>query len=240
MIKCIIVDDDLASMTIVEYFVSRIAELELIGTFTDSVAALAAIRNSEPNLIFLDVEMPGLTGMDILNLLPDKRNVIFITGSPKYAVDSFDLGIVDYLLKPVSFERFQKAVNRYKEKIGPQKLSELLPAFDKKKNNAIYVKENYKTVKINLKSILYLESLKEYVNIVTENRNIRTKQRLTFFENELPNMSFIRIHKSYIVAADKIISFTQNQVEIPSKNLPVGRNYKDSVKAKLDKISKKS
>jgi DNA-binding LytR/AlgR family response regulator len=149
------------------------------------------------------------------------------------------LDIVDYLLKPVSFERFQKAIGRFKEKIGLQKLSELLPAPDKKKNNSIYVKENYKTVKIYLKHILYLESLKEYVNIVTENGNIRTKQRLTFFENELPRISFIRIHKSYIVATDKIISFTQNQIEIPTKNLPVGRSFKDNVKAILDKISKK-
>jgi DNA-binding LytR/AlgR family response regulator len=239
MIKCILVDDDIASLTILEYFISRLPEIEIVGIHNDSVSALSAIRSLEPNLIFLDIEMPNLSGIDILNLIPDKKNVILITGSPQYAVECFDLDIVDYLLKPVSFERFQKAIGRFKEKIGLQKLSELLPAPDKKKNNSIYVKENYKTVKIYLKHILYLESLKEYVNIVTENGNIRTKQRLTFFENELPRISFIRIHKSYIVATDKIISFTQNQIEIPTKNLPVGRSFKDNVKAILDKISKK-
>jgi len=231
MIKAVIVDDDLGALLLLEKYLSRLKEFEIIATFTDPIEAISEIPSLEFDLLFLDVEMPQLTGIELIKVLSRKRNIILTTSSKNYAIEGFELDVLDYLLKPVAFGRLIKAVNKFKDRTGVNTVPKGNAPLKKKspKGVSIYVKENYKNVKINLNDILYIESSKEYVNIVTTERNIKTKQRLSFFENSLEQHDFSRIHRSFIVSLNSITAYTNSEIEIGGRSLPVGRNYKKTV-----------
>ena len=226
-----IIDDDYGSISVIEKFLGQLNEFEIIGKFADSLEAFSEINNLLPDLVFLDVEMPNLSGIELIRLISTDLHFILITASNKYAIEGFELDVIDYLMKPLEFDRFFKAVNKFKKIVQYDSGSEI------EKIKSIYVKENYKTIKIDINKIYYLESDKEYVRIFTKNKTIKTKQSLKFFDELLSPFSFIRIHKSYLIASDKINAYTKSIVEIGRKTLPIGRRYKNSLK--LDKIIKR-
>lgn len=232
-IKCMIIDDDYGSILVIEKFLNQLNEFEIIGSFTDSLEAYSEIRSVQPDLIFLDVQMPNLSGIELIKLISGNRNIILTTASNKYAVEGFELDIIDYLMKPLKFDRFLKAVNKFKKLTEQHNGSEI----EKRKKKLIYVKENYKTIRIDIDQINYMESIKEYVKIITEDRIIKTKQSLKYFEELLSPFSFIRIHKSFLIPTDKIRAFTKSTVEINGKTLPIGRSYKNIIK--LDETIKR-
>lgn len=232
MIRCIAVDDDRFSLSILEQLIKRIDDVVLIGSYLNSIDALSEIREEVPDIVFLDVEMPGLTGIDLIKLIPCETEVVLTTISESYAIEGFNLNILDYLLKPINFERIDKTIKKYKEKHLHNSVSEI-EIIQNKDLEYLYVKENYKTVKILISNIIFLESYKEYVIIITIKRQVKTKQRLSYFEKILGTQSFLRIHKSYIVSTDKVLSFSNSEIEIPNKLLPIGRTYKKNVQTIL-------
>ncbi len=225
-VKCLIVDDDFGSIAVIEKFLSQLSGFEVIGTFTDSLEAYSEMKNIHADLIFLDVEMPNLSGIDLIKLISGKKNIILTTASNKYAVEGFELNVIDYLMKPLKFDRFIKAINKFKDLFSNSANLEM----EELKQKSIYVKQNYKTIKIDIAQIHYLESIKEYVKIFTENDSIKTKQSLKYFDELLSPFSFTRIHKSFLVSKDKITAYTKSTVEINGKTLPIGRSYKKEIK----------
>lgn len=228
-IRCIIVDDDKTSIKLLEKYIERLDEFSIISSFTNPINGIKFIQDNPIDLIFLDVEMPQLSGINFIKILSHKKNIILTTASRQYAFDAFELDIIDYLLKPFNYERFLKAIDKFKElnnfkKEGKEKQT--------KRGSAIFVKENYKTKKILIDDILYIESDKEYVKIFTLNSVIRTKQSLSYYDNN-KSLPFLRIHRSFIININHINSFSFSEVQVGSKFLPIGRSFKNLVKEKL-------
>jgi len=223
LFNCIIIDDDYGSISVVEKYLNQLNEFELIGKFTDSIKAFSEITKLNPDLIFLDIEMPNLSGIELIKLISSKQNIILITASNKYALEGFELDVIDYLMKPLSFDRFLKAINKFKNN----------HINDIERQKSIYVTENYKTTKIDIDTIEYIESAKEYVIIYTDDRVIKTKQRIKHLEEQLKPFAFVRIHRSFIVSVEKIIAYTKSIIELKNKTLPIGRNYKNKINLKI-------
>ncbi|MDY6800635.1 MAG: LytTR family DNA-binding domain-containing protein [Bacteroidota bacterium] len=230
-LRCVVVDDEPLAITIIEGFLKKIPYIEVVGRFDSALPVFEFLKENKVDLIFLDVEMPGLTGVDFVKTLSDPPSIIFITANKNYAIEGFDLNVDDFLLKPISFERLLKSINRIIEKKGVEK-----GRSDEKE--FLYLKENKKMVKVYLKNILYLESIKDYVKVVTVCKTVVTKQPLSYFESILSASHFLRIHRSFIVAINKIDAYSLSGIDIGNTELPIGRKYKDSVIEKLDQISK--
>ncbi|MCG8411700.1 MAG: LytTR family DNA-binding domain-containing protein [Bacteroidales bacterium] len=233
-LKCIIVDDEPLSITIIKGYLKKIPFIEVISDFTSALPVLNFLENNSIDLIFLDIEMPELSGIELIKKLNINPRIIFTTANKKYAIESFDLNIDDYILKPVSFERLLKSTNRVYENICKEQLLK----HKEQAQDFIYLKENKKMVKVYYKNILYLESLKDYVKVVTSCKTVLTKQLLSNFEKKLNPKNFIRIHRSYIVAFDKIDAYSLSGVDIGKTEIPIGRKYKESVIKILDEFSK--
>ncbi|GGG05071.1 DNA-binding response regulator [Dokdonia pacifica] len=230
-IPCIIIDDEPLAIQVIQSHVAQIPDLQLVATFQNPVAAFELLKKETIALIFLDIEMPLLTGIDFAKELQGTPKIIFTTAYRNYAIESYELDVVDYLLKPISFTRFFKAVNKYKS------LSNLSPVIDipeKKEfvNDHIYVNANKKYIKVLFADILYVESVKDYIRIHTAEERVITKDTLSDFEAKLPAF-FLRIHRSYIVNTSKITAFTAVDVEIATKEIPIGASYKEHVLAFL-------
>ncbi|WP_299680388.1 LytTR family DNA-binding domain-containing protein [uncultured Dokdonia sp.] len=230
-IPCIIIDDEPLAIQVIQSHVAQIPDLQLIATFQNPVAAFELLKKETIALIFLDIEMPLLTGIDFAKELQGTPKIIFTTAYRNYAIESYELDVVDYLLKPISFTRFFKAINKYKS------LSNLSPVVDipeKKEfvNDHIYVNANKKYIKVLFADILYVESVKDYIRIHTAEERVITKDTLSDFEAKLPAL-FLRIHRSYIVNTSKITAFTAVDVEIATKEIPIGASYKEHVLAFL-------
>lgn len=237
-IRCLIADDEPLALKLIADYISRIPHLVLVGkckTATDIPGFIG-----EVDLIFLDIRMPGITGIELLRSMPVKPMVILITAFSEYALEGFELDVVDYLVKPVGFERFLQAVN--KATIRHQLLRHAgsgtvdppdIPSPAEQTEKAyFFVKSGYKSVRINFDDILYIEGLKEYVAIYTAGGSKFVKlAALKDLERILPRRQFLRIHKSYIVAVDKVTAAFGNTVELGNVSLPVGRSYKDEVTA---------
>jgi len=223
-IRCIIVDDEPVARKIIREFVEQVSFLELAGEFETAIKAAAFITNEKTDLVFLDIEMPKLSGLEWLKKSAVKQMVILTTAFPKYALEGYELDIVDYLLKPISFNRFLKAVQKAKE------LAELRNA-----NNGqsmlswLFVRTEKRIEKIELEDVLYIESTGNYVSIFTANKKIIAYLTLKGLEAQLPAGKFIKIHQSFIVSISKISAIEGNQVKIAGTTLPIGRNYRDSV-----------
>lgn len=223
IIKCIAVDDEPLALDIIKDYISQVPFLKLMKTFRDGINVLEYLASNSVDLIFLDIEMGGLTGTQLLKTLQKKPKVIMTTAYRKYAVDAFDLDVTDYLLKPFSFERFLKAVEKANNLVIDMHKDPLQSDMHK---DFIFVKSGYKMLKVNFKDILYIEGLSEYIIIKTIAANIITLQSFKNIEKILPEAEFIRIHKSYLVALDKIDSIEGQNVVIAKKQLPIGNKYK--------------
>ncbi|GIV31233.1 MAG: DNA-binding response regulator [Saprospiraceae bacterium] len=231
MINTIIVDDEPLALDVLETYIEKIPELNLVGRCSNAFEANEALQKNEVDLMFLDIQMPQLTGMDFLKTLSDPPLVIFTTAYSSYAVEGFEVNAVDYLLKPISLERFMKAVNKATELIELRRRENATQLESSDAETFTFVKADKKYVKVKFSEVLYIEGLKDYVIIRTEKGRIITLQTMRGLEEKLPPRYFRRIHRSYIINVDKVEAIMGNAVEIIEKgqtrHLPIGKNYRD-------------
>ena len=228
--RCIIVDDEPLAIEAIQIHVSKFDSLKLVAVCTDAFQAFEVLNKTKVDLIFLDIQMPEITGLDFIRSLKHPPKVILTTAYREYAVDAFDLNVVDYLLKPVSFDRFMQSINKYydlREK-DLQVMGEGNPS-EEDNSNHLFVRVDKKNVKIRYDEILYIESLKDYVKIVCRKRVVISKLVISDLEVRLPEMLFFRIHRSYIVYVPNIEAFSNTHIDVPGRELPIGRNYRQEV-----------
>lgn len=232
--KCLVIDDEPLARELLRSHISKLENFEIVGECCDAMKALQKLRDEKVDLMFMDVQLPQITGFEFLKILKNRPKVIVTTAHREYALEGFELDVVDFLLKPIAFDRFLKSVNKYYQLIEDEfSPAPIVNEITNGEEPFIYVKENKKVLKVNLSEILYVEGLSEYVQIFTGKRKIVTKISMTNLEEKLPADDFVRIHKSYIVSTLHIEAFTANFVEIPGKSLPIGRSYKNSVLSML-------
>jgi two-component system, LytTR family, response regulator len=232
-INCMIVDDEPPAAETLRTYVSAVSSLHLSAVCSNAIEASNYLQTRPVDLLFLDIQMPHLLGTDLVRTLKNPPKIIFTTAYRKFALDGFELDAVDYLLKPISFERFLKAVNKVmhtrlrpldSSNIGnTEPVNTILPA------TFINLRVDRKNLKVALDEILFIESLKDYVKVVTTSKVIITKQSISSLDDLLPPKSFVRIHRSFIVSIDKISSFTNNIIEIGRHELPISRMYRHDV-----------
>lgn len=235
MINVIIVDDEPLAQDVLETYIEKVPELNLVQKCNNALEANEALQENDIDLMFLDIQMPQLTGIDFVKTLAQPPLIIFTTAYPNYAIEGFELNALDYLLKPISLERFMKAVNKAMEQLELRKREtggSGAPS-PEEETDYIFVKADKKLVKINYKDILYIEGLKDYVIIRMEQGRVITLQTMKSLEDKLPQQMFKRIHRSYIINLEKINAMVGNMVEIMEKNqakhLPIGKNYRDEL-----------
>ena len=232
MIRAIIVDDEPLAQEIIETYVQKMPNMELVAVCNHALEANEVLKNETVDLMFLDIQMPQLSGIDFLKTLANPPFVIFTTAHADYAVQGFELDAVDYLLKPISFERFLKAVNKVSDKLSKRK-QEPESIIEEFGEGFFFVKADKKLVKVNFDDILYIEGLKDYVIIRMEVGRVITLQTMKSLEDKLPVSKFKRVHRSYIVNIKKISAILGNMVEIMEggkvKQLPIGKNYRDEL-----------
>lgn len=224
-LKCIVVDDEPMAREILVSYIDKTPNLDVVNSFENATEALVFMQENQVDLYFLDINMPEISGLSLARIINDKAKVIFTTAHRDYAVDGFNLNAVDYLLKPFSFDRFLQAL----EKINDSKISNLETDF-------MFVRANRKMVKVNFKDILYIESLSDYVRIITSKNSIVTREIISNLEEKLANKNFLRIHRSFIISVDKMTSYTNEFIEINNKALPISRSYKETILQKLAHI----
>lgn len=230
-IKCIIVDDEPLAIEVIESYIDRITDLEIVAKCKNALTAFELLQKEKVDLIFLDIQMPKLTGLDFLKSLKYPPKVILTTAYRDYALEGYELDVVDYLLKPISFERFLKAVSKvYDVNTTTEEEKDAIPESEE----YIYLKADKKMVKVRLHEILYIESLKDYVRVSTSNKDVITHQKISYLEEKLPEECFLRIHRSFIVALRKIETYSASTIEVPGKELPIGRMYKEQVLERLN------
>ena len=225
-IRCLIVDDEPLAVELVTSYCERVPQLEIVGTCGSALEASRFLRQQSVDLLFLDIKMPQLLGTDFLRSLLDPPKVIIITAYREYAFDGFELDIVDYLLKPLSFSRFMKAIH---------KLERLLPAAPidespEKGEPFLYFRVDRESVKVFLNELLYVESRREYAQLfLAGGKSLLVRETISSLEEKLSHHRMVRIHRSFLVTADKVTSFTTSQVRVGDRVLPIGRLYKDNL-----------
>jgi DNA-binding LytR/AlgR family response regulator len=228
-IICMAVDDEPPALEVLKKFINSVHSLELAATCSDAIEAINFLQTKQVDLIFLDIKMPELLGTDFVRALKNPPKIIFTTAYRKYAIEGFELDAVDYLLKPISFDRFLKAVS----KVMQTPLSETIPEEEiqnkRDSNGYISFRSDRKMVKVALSDILYIESIKDYIKVVTTTSTVITKQSISSVEEMLPPEMFTRIHRSYIVALNKIESYNNELVWIANQELPISRMYRHEV-----------
>ena len=230
-VTCIIVDDEKIAREVICAHVSKINNVNVTAECKNAFEALNFIRNNHVDLIFLDINMPEISGIAFAKSINASIKIIFTTAYRDYAVEGFDLKAVDYLLKPISFERLMQSINRYfeiTESQGP--ISESINDV----NPFIFVRSDRKMIKVNFHAIFYIESFSDYIKIHLENKPIVTRETISAIEAKLPQNAFLRIHRSYIVCLSKIESFTNDSITINRKTLTISRSYKKQVLNKLE------
>jgi len=226
--RCLIVDDEPLARELIRGHAKKLENFEIVEECGNAMAAMDALRNHRIDLMFLDIKMPQITGLEFLKTLKNPPKVIITTAYSQYALEGFELDVVDYLMKPVTFERFFKAVNKYFASNSNQTVSlEKENGFDD--HAFIYVKENKKIIKIYIREIHFIEGLNEYIRIHTDTRRVVVKSSLQAIEKKLPSEQFIRVHKSYIVSIPRIRAFNSTTIELENAKVRIGRNYKNQV-----------
>ncbi len=234
-IKCLIVEDEPPAQNILKKYIEQVTVLELSGICGSAVEAISLLQARSIDLIFLDIQMPGLPGTKFIRTLNNPPKVIFTTAYRKFAVEGFELNAVDYLLKPISFERFLTGINKVL-KMNLQPVNGNTIETDPETNFPfLYLRVERKMVKVLFNDILFIESPKDYIRIITVSNSIVTRQAISSLENMLPQNAFIRLHRSYIVAINKIDSFYGDTIEIAQNKLPIGRLFKRDVIKHLGK-----
>lgn len=225
--NCIIVDDDEMSRTIVRHFVEQTQTLNLVGICADGIEAANMLRESSVDLIFLDVEMPEMTGMDLVKSLTVKPQVVIISSRTDYAVEAFEYSITDYLVKPITYARFLKAVEKVRD-------SETPVTNGSAQSQDLYIKTDSRIVKVSLKELLYVEALADYVILHTAQSRYIVHSTMKGIERKLSDNMFVRVHRSYIVNTEQIESIEDLSVVINKKYIPIGASYKDSFLKRLN------
>lgn len=228
-----IIEDEPLAQNILKKYIEDCLSLELAAIAGDSLHAQAILSQQNIQLLFLDINLPKLSGISFIQTLVHPPLVIFTTAYPEFAVQGFELDAVDYLLKPFSFERFLKAVNKAIEKINRPEV--LFQISESSSPTTIFLKADKKIHKVDLKTILYIEAVGDYMKVVTDNGQLLVNETMKKMQGELPVNSFIRVHKSFIIARDRISYFEGNLVQIGNKSIPIGATYKDEVFASLGK-----
>jgi len=229
---CVAIDDEYPATQVVESFINKIPDVEMLASFTKADEALNFVNENRVDFIFLDIQMPEISGIEFIQSLRKSEKIIFTTAYDQYAVEGFKLNAVDYLLKPFSFDRFAQAVNKAKKLVDLERNSES-GSFNKNTVEFISVKSDYKLHKIVLDDIDYIEGLKAYVSIFVNGKRIIVLESLKNLELLLPSHRFIRIHKSYIVPLEKIKLMDGNMLDLESKKVPIGKSYKEIVLKKV-------
>lgn len=223
--RCLIIDDEPPAREILSKYVESIGQIEIIGVCSNALQAIEFLHNGKIDLVFLDIEMPKLSGMDLIKSLPHPPKVIFTTAHKEFALEAFDLNVVDYLLKPISYERFIKSVNKLLD-------SNFYEIQDTPPNGRgfLYFRCQRKMVKVYLDDLLYVESQKDYVILYCHQLPpLKIKEQLKIIEVMLPKKRFLRVHRSFIVSIDKITAFTKYNIEIGAIEIPIGRLYNDVI-----------
>lgn len=239
MLKCIIVEDETLAQDVIKSHLARMDRMELVGVFRTGPEAMTALETQEVDVIFLDIRLPGMSGLHFLRSLSDPPLVVLTTAYAEYALESYEFNVIDYLLKPISFERFSKAVNKLLDgRIYPMAgagqaggLGQAsLPAGDH-----IFIKSNSKFFRVNFSEIFYVEGMKDYLKIHTPDYTLVTHQTMNELEKLLPARQFIRVHRSYLVAVAHIRAIYGNSIEVGKVTIPIGVNYKEVVMGLIGK-----
>ncbi|WP_163399820.1 LytR/AlgR family response regulator transcription factor [Flavobacterium fluviatile] len=229
-IKCLLIDDEPLAIKVLQNYFTNFPDFEVIGTFNNSLEALDFINSTPVDAVFLDINMPMMTGFELISLIENKTKVIITTAFREFAAESYDLDVLDYLVKPIPLPRFIKCINKITTEYN---LKNNIKTEISKGDAHIFIKVDKKMMKINIEDILFVEGMKEYIKIVTSDKTYITHKSLTAQTEELPNDKFIRIHKSYVIALNKVKSIEGNRVQILSYTIPIGRNYSKDVKNKI-------
>jgi DNA-binding LytR/AlgR family response regulator len=233
--RCLIVDDEPLAQQVMEEFASRVPYLEIVGKCSSATEAIKVLHSTSVDLIFLDIQLPRISGLDFINKLNSPPQFILVTAYSEYALEGFNANATDYLMKPVPFERFVKAVNKAYE-LHQLRINQNT-TIEQPIQKYILVKSGYQTIRIQLDTILYIEGLKDYVKIYTEGKKpILSLLTMKGLVGSLPANLFLRIHKSYIVAIDKITAILRNRVMIGDKWIPVGENYRGEFRKRMFKL----
>jgi DNA-binding LytR/AlgR family response regulator len=236
--KCLVLDDEPLAIELLQKYIEKVEGLQLIKSCRNVMDALPYLQNRQVDLLFLDIQMPKITGIELLKSLSFRPQIILTTAYRDYAIEAFDLDVTDYLLKPITFERFLQSVS----KVMGQKLNtpftepdyQLLRSFNE---SYIYLREEREMVKVYLKDIIYIESLRDYVRVKTTMGQIITYNKISYLEQKLPENKFIRVHRSFIIALEKVSTFTPATIRIDDFSIPIGRNYKNVTMKALNRFN---
>lgn len=221
MIRCLVVDDEPLALEILEDFIKKTPSLELVGKYENPIEAIQFLQENSIDLLFLDIKMPDISGIQLLKSLNKKPVVILTTAFKEYAIDGFELDVLDYLLKPIEFERFLRSVNKASEYFNS------LENRNSKDREFLFVKADYKLVKIKFEDILYIEAVKDYVKIKTNKSYVLTLMSMTGIEEKLPSDNFIRVHRSYIVSLNNVNTISRHRIIIGEKYIPISTPYRE-------------
>ncbi|HMI59830.1 MAG TPA: LytTR family DNA-binding domain-containing protein [Puia sp.] len=224
-VRCLLVDDEPLGISLLQNHLKQLEDFEVAGVCNNAVKALSFLNSQDVDLLFLDIKMPMVTGIDLLRTLKHPPKTILTTAFREYALEGYDLDIVDYLLKPITFERFLRSIERYLRSVERKAAGQTVTP----EKQLIFVKSGNKFFKVDTDEILYVESLKDYVKIFTTDGEIQTKFKISDFEKELEQSGFLRIHRSFIVNTRHIKAFTLNHVELGGNEVPIGSSYKELV-----------
>lgn len=229
-IKCVLIDDEPLAIKVLQNYFTNFTDFEVIGTFNNSLEALDFINSTTVDAVFLDINMPMMTGFELISLIENKTKVIITTAFREFAAESYDLDVLDYLVKPIPLPRFIKCINKITTEFN---LKNNIKIEVSKGDSHIFIKVDKKMMKINIEEILFIEGMKEYIKVVTPDKTYITHKSLTSLSEELPSDKFLRIHKSYVIALNKVKSIEGNRIQIQSYTIPIGRNYSKDVKNRI-------
>lgn len=232
-INCIVIDDELPAIEQMEEYISRIPFLNLLGSFENAIEPVNFLKSNQVDLIFLDIEMEGFTGLQLIKTLQHRPKIVLTTAYDQYAIEAFDLNVFDYLLKPISFERFMKSIDKIFDSFVNIRSSDTNEL--QYKRDYFFVKTEFRMQRVDFKDILFIEGMSEYLRIVTSKEKIMTLQNFKTIEESLPSENFVRVHKSFLVAIDKIESVEKSRIKIGDKLIPVSNTYKDAFYLILNK-----
>lgn len=232
--KCLIVDDETLARQLIQTHLKQFQNIEIIQSFSSSIEAKEYLKSNNVDLIFLDIQMPKLTGIDLLKSLANPPKVIFTTAYSEFALEGYELNVIDYLLKPITFERFEKAVNKVIEILNLENIT--IPSGSAEvKEKSIVIKSSHQLIKIDIADILYIEALHKYIKIVTAEKNYTTLFSMNAIEHEIPSNLFYRCHRSFIVNLDKVKLIDGNQAIIDKHKIPISKLNKTELIVKLGK-----
>ncbi len=223
MLNCIIIDDEPLAIDLLKDYVSKTQFLKLLNSFTNPIEAMHFVNGNNVDLILLDIQMPELTGIQFMKIMQNKSNFILTTAYDKFAIEGYEYNVIDFLLKPITFERFMAAANKARGRLVNLSNSDKLTTL--KSKDYIFVKSEYKIQKVNLSDILYLEGMGDYINVQRSTGKLLTLENIKSFHERLPNSRFLRVHKSYIISLEKIDFIERNRVKIGDKLIPISNTY---------------